>query len=817
MRKMFMLLVAAGLLTSATWAQKISGTVKDDQGKNLEKTTVSLLRAKDSSVVKFGATDKTGVYTFIASGPGTFIVKITHVGYQPVFSKSFDAVAGSDVSVPSLTMMKMAETLSGVSVSSKKPMVEVKADRTILNVEGTINATGNDALELLRKSPGVVVDKDENISLAGKNGVQVYIDGKPTPLTGTDLSSYLKSIQSSQIESIELITNPSAKYEAAGNAGIINIRLKKNKSFGTNGSVNAGWNIGTYAKYNGGFALNYRNKKINLFGNYNYNKSKNQNHFHLFRTTDKDSSFDQNSIMVNKNQSHGFKAGMDFYANSKSTFGVMVNGNINDNNGNNTSITDIAYMPSKLVDRLLIANNMSNGSRDNVNFNANYRYVDTSGHELNIDADYGFYNSKNTQNQPNKTYNAGNGNLIENEGFLTYTPSNIDILSTKIDYEQNFKKGKLGIGGKFSYVQTDNTFQRFVPTSGNLEDNHNNFDYKENINALYVNYNRQFKGVMVQAGLRVENTHSKGHSTGFRYNYQTSTNTVIDTLLDRNYTDPFPSAALTFNKNPMMQWSLSYSRRIDRPSYQNLNPFEFNLDKYTFQRGNPNLKPQYTNSFGLTNIFKYRLTTTLNYSHVADVFSIVPRNEGTKAFITNDNVAHQDIVSLNVSYPFQYKKYSLFFNINSYYSKFKGDGPDFKVDADVFSFNIYAQQSYKLAKTTTLEMSGFFTAPSIWQGAFKSKSLGGVDVGIQQGVLKGKGTVKATVTDVFNTFHFAGTNTSTGQTVNVDGGWESQQFRINFSYRFGSNQVKASRSRKAGSEDEDKRTQGGGGLSPGGN
>jgi hypothetical protein len=317
---------------------------------------------------------------------------------------------------------------------------------------------------------------------------------------------------------------------------------------------------------------------------------------------------------------------------------------------------------------------------------------------------------------------------------------------------------------------------------------------------------------MFQAGLRVENTHSKGHSVGFRYDYPTGTNIPIDSLLDRHYTDPFPSASLTFNKNPMKQWSLSYSRRIDRPSYQNLNPFEFNLDKYTFQRGNPNLQPQYTNSFGITNIYKYKLTTTLNYSHVNDVFAIIPRSEGTRAFITNENVAKQDIVSLNVSYPFQYKWYSLFFNINSYYSSYKGQAADYHVDVNVFSFNLYAQQTFKLGKTTTGSMSGFYTAPSIWQGAFKSKGLGSIDMGIQQNILKGKATVKATVTDVFNTLHFAGTNNSTGQTIKVDGGWESRQFRINFNYRFGRNQIKAARNRKSGTEEENQRTQGGGGI-----
>jgi hypothetical protein len=815
MRKILMLLASVAFLSATSQAQKISGLVKDEQGKGLEKTTVTLLRARDSATVKFNATDKNGGYLFSAVQPGRYLVSVTHVGFKPTYSQVVELASGSEVTIPEINLVKSDGTLGGVTVTAKKPMIEVRADKTILNVEGTINATGNDALELLRKSPGVTVDKDDNISLSGKTGVQVYIDGKPTPLTGTDLSNYLKSIQSSQIESIELITNPSAKYEAAGNAGIINIRLKKNKTFGTNGSVNAGWNQGIYAKYNGGLSLNYRNKKVNLFGNYNYNDSKNRNYLHLFRTTSVDSSFDQNSVFVSRNESHGFKAGLDYYANRKSTFGVMINGNLSDMKMNNSANTDISYMPAKLVDRMLIAKNISNGYRNNINFNGNYRFADSLGHELNVDMDYGFYNSKNTQHQPNDMYEAAGGSLIQSTVYTTYTPSQIDIYSTKVDYEQNFKKGRLGLGGKFSYVTTDNTFQRFYETAG-IEDNHNNFRYKENINALYANYNRQLKGVMVQVGLRVENTHSKGHSKGFRYDYATQTNVAIDSSLDRNYTNPFPSASITFNKNPMKQWSFSYSRRIDRPSYQNLNPFEFNLDEYTFQRGNPNLRPQYTNSFGITNIYKYRLTTTLNYSHVSDVFSTVPQNEATKAYITNKNVAKQDIVSLNVSYPFQYKKYSLFFNLNSYYSRFKGNDPDYRVDLDVFSFNFYAQQSLKVGKSTTVEMSGFYTAPQIWQGAFKSNSLGSVDLGVQQAVLKGKGTIKATVTDVLHTLKFTGTNTTTGQTVKVSGGWESRQFRINFNYRFGSNQVKAARNRKSSTEEEEKRTQGGGGLGPGG-
>lgn len=812
MRKLFTLLLTTTILVSAVSAQKISGIVKDDQGKGLAKTTVTLLRSSDSSAVKFTASGNDGKFT-IETEPGKYIVNVSHVGYSPVYSKPFEVTASSAVSVDDLVMIKTDKSLQGVTVSSKKPMVEVKADRTILNVEGTINAVGNDALELLRKSPGVTVDKDDNISLSGKNGVQIYIDGKPSPLSGTDLANYLKSLQSAQIESIELITNPSAKYEAAGNAGIINIRLKKNKAFGFNGSVNAGYNIGVYSKYNGGLALNYRYKKVNIFGNYNYSRNKNESKFYLYRTTDADSSFDQKSVNVNENKNHGFKAGIDYYATSKSTFGIMVNGTLSDNNFNNRSETHIAYMPSKQIERLLIADNKSDGNRDNVNFNANYRYVDTLGRELNIDADYGFYNSDNHQLQPNQIYDATGNTLLQSEIYNMYTPSEIDIYSLKVDYEQNFKKGRLGYGGKVSYVTTDNTFQRFFENNGTSKVDHlNNFQYEENINAVYVNYNRQFKGIMLQAGVRVENTNSTGHSVGFRYDYGAGIYEPIDSLLERHYTNAFPSAAITFNKNPMKQWSISYSRRIDRPTYQNLNPFEFNLDKYTFQRGNPNLQPQYTNTISVTNVYKYKLTTTLSYSHVDDVFSTIPKTEGTKAFITTENVAKQNIVSLNVSMPVMYKKYSLFFNVNSYYSHFKGDAPDYHVDQGIFSVNVYAQQTLKVAKNTTLELSGFFTSPSIWQGAFRTDALGSLDGGVQQNLFKGKATVKATFTDMFRTLRFYSTNNTTAQTIRANGSWESQQFRINFSYRFGSNQVKQARQRKSSVEEENKRTQGGSGI-----
>lgn len=814
MKRILVMSSAFILLSLTTFAQNIKGVVKDADGKTLSNASVSLLNAKDSSVVKIAVTNTAGQYQFQNIKEGKYLTNTTFIGYVPGYSPVFEVAGSGDVNLTAVSLSKANNDLKDVVVTARKPIVEVKADKTILNVENTINATGSDALELLRKSPGVVVDKDENISLAGKNGVQVYIDGKPSPLTGSDLANYLKTLQSSQIESIELITNPSAKYEAAGNAGIINIRLKKNKSFGTNGSVNAGYNIGIYPKYNGGISLNHRNKKVNLFGNYNYNDNRNEGFMNLYRIQ-LDTVFDQRSKMRFDNKSHNFKAGMDYFINNRNTVGVMVNGNLGDIDVSNKSNTIISYKPTGDVNKILKADNASAMKRNNLNANLNYHFADTSGHELNVDADYGYYDLKSDQFQPNYYYDPS-GSVLQNQYIYNMiAPTKIDIYSVKADYEQNFLKGRLGYGGKFSYVKSENNFERYnVYTNDKLLDTlrSNDFNYKENVNAAYVNYNRQFKkGIMIQAGLRVENTNSKGVSDGYNWNggYQ-----PYDSAFKRNYTDLFPSAAITFNKNPKNQWSLAYSRRIDRPAYQDLNPFEFKLDEYTYQKGNTQLRPQYTNSISLTNTLWYRLTTKLTYSHVNDVFSqIIDTADKSKAFITKKNLADQDLVSLNISMPFQYKWYSVFANVNSYYSHYKANfGAGRNIDLDVFAVNVYAQQTFKVAKATTIEVSGFYTSPTIWQGTFKSGALWSVDGGIQQTFFKGKATAKASVTDIFQTLRWTGKSDFAGQYLKVKGGNESRQLRVSVTYRFGSNQVKVARQRKTGAEDESKRvgTQGGG-------
>jgi len=816
MRNLVLCLATILSLTSGLDAQQVKGVVKDAQGKGLEKATVSLLNAKDSSVVKLATTNTAGQYTLAITKTGRFLVSASYVGYKMAYSPVIEvAGAGSVSSVPDLTISKATGDLKEVTVTVKKPIVEVRADKMILNVEGTINAVGNDALELLRKSPGIMIDKDDNISLAGKNGVQIYIDGKPSPLSGTDLSNFLKSMQSTQIESIEIITNPSAKYEAAGNAGIINIKLKKNKNFGANGSVNAGYTQGIYAKGTTGINLNYRNKNINLFGNYNYNAGTNLMVFNA-RSESFDTLFNQDNRIKFKNNTHGFKAGADYFIDKKNTLGFVVNGNLVHNDMNTAGPMYFTYLPTNTLVKVLQASNHNAMKRNNVNTNINYRYADPKGKELNVDADYGLFRLNSNQYQPNY-YNTPSGTEISRVIYNMLSPTDIDLYSLKADYEQNYKGGKLGFGGKVGIVNTDNDFKRYnVYSNSKILDTSksNRFVYKENINALYVNYNKQFKkGFMIQAGVRADNTHSTGTSTGFRSVGTTYVN--YDSVFKRDYTDLFPSAAITFNKKPMSQFTVSYSRRIDRPAYQDLNPFEFKLNEYTYMKGNTMLRPQYTNSFSLIHIYKYKLTTTLNYSHVNDMFAQVPDTiDKTKGFLTKKNLAKQDVVALSLSYPFQKKWYSFFATINTNYSMYKADfgGGSRVVDQQVLAMTYYMQNSFKLGKGWSGELSGLYISPSIWQGFFKSKSMGTVDAGLQKTLFKGNGTLRAAVSDIFKTMKFQGTSNFAGKNSVFRGHGEFQQFKLNFSYRFGNSQVKQARQRKSAIEDEKKRTENGGGM-----
>jgi hypothetical protein len=797
-------------------AQQVTGFTRDDKGKPLSDVSVALKNNKDSSLVKIGISNASGQYEFTPVAPGRYFITVSHIGFLTRNSSSFAIKQEAITALPDLTLSRVPKELKEATVTAHKPLVEVKPDKLILNVEGSINDVGSDALELLRKSPGVTVDKDNNLSLNGKNGVLVYIDGRPTYLSQGNLADYLKTLQSSSIESIEIISNPSAKYDAAGNAGIIDIRLRKNKAFGTNMSVTAGYAIGTYSKYNGAFSVNHRDRNLNIFGDYSYNHNSYEGYSTQYRTQ-MDTFFLQKTVLVTRSDAHNYKVGADYFIDSKNTLGVIVNGLTSTYQVTSNAGTSIVYVPKNQTARLLQADNRTTGSRDHVNFDLNYRFADSSGHELNVDADYGLYHFRSNQYQPNDYFDSTGKIPLYSNNYEMIMPSDIDIYSFKADYETNLAKGKLSLGVKSSYVSSRNVYEEYdVDHNGGVSHsimdslNSNDFDYKENINAGYANYTRTLNRWIIQGGLRAENTNGKGVSTGYKeaWGYNRADHyTPYDSSFPRHYTDLFPSASVTWNKNPKQQWTLSYSRRIDRPSYQYLNPFEFKIDDYTLSRGNTTLRPQYTNSVGLTYSWNHKLTGTLNYSRTRDLeTTLIDTIDGSKSLIERQNVATQDVASLSINYPFEFKWYSGFVNGTGFYQLNKANfGAGRAIDLNVFNATIYSQHTLRFGKGWTGQIDQYYSSPNVWTATLRVRSQWSLDAGVQKTVMGGSGTFKVSVTDIFHTFTWEGTSLFAGQNTRIVGGSETRQLKLFFTYRFGNKQLKAARRRSTGAEEESKR------------
>ncbi len=576
--------MALATVCSTVNAQKINGLVLQSNGQPVEFATITIHKSQDSSLVKGALSGDDGRYEIASVPAGQYFLKTNAIGMGSGYSPAFD-YDGGDKTMEPISIAETATELAQVTVVARRPTIEVKADKTVLNVEGTVNSTGLNALELLRKAPGVVVDNNENINVKGKNAVRIMIDGREVPLDGKDLSALLKGTQASDITNIEIISNPSAKYDAAGNAGIINIKLKKNKALGTNGNAGLEAIYGESLKGGGNLSLNHRGKSVNVFGSYNGSYGDWHN-YQNFKREQNGQTYDQQNKEIWENRYTGYRAGADWYINSKHTVGVLVNGSSNPSTWNSNGFTNIGKVNTPgVIDTLLKATNTINNKHNNLNTNFNYRFADTSGHSLNFDFDWGTYDLKAASFQPNMYYSPNGSELLRERIYQNSTPTLIDIYTVKSDYEQRLLKGTLGLGFKVANVKTDNTFDFYNIVDGQsvLDENvSNRFIYKERTSAGYINYNRLFgKKLNIQAGLRVENTDYEGQLLS----------TKKDTVNTNNYTKLFPSAALTYTFNPKMGLNITYSRRIDRPSYQDLNPFEMKLDELTFQRGNPRVAP----------------------------------------------------------------------------------------------------------------------------------------------------------------------------------------------------------------------------------
>jgi hypothetical protein len=797
------LLTAFGLVSWLAMAKTeftVTGNVKDAKGEALSFANVYLYKTADSTFYKAAAADADGKFLMEDLEANSYYLKVSSIGYDDFSSPSFVLnKENPSVSFPGISLKESATTLEAVQVTARKPFIEQKIDRTVINVENSVSGSGSTALEVLEKAPGVMIDRqNDQIKIRNKSGVIVMIDGKRNYMSSEDLSRYLANMPSDQIESIEIITNPSSKYEAAGNAGIINIILKKNKSLGTNGTLTLSGGNGflknaTNDLYRGSSTLNlnHRNEKWNFFGNASAGRNRWYNSNHFLRSSvieNVSNDFDQYTQRIGGGKFLNIKGGADYYLTSKTTLGFQADYNLW--NGKMTSDGFTSIESQSILTNTTKSESVNDMLNRNISTNLNLRHKD-EGKEITFDLEYSGYKNSGNQTIQNNYFDAtGNLSLLERQQIIQ--PTDIDIYSAKLDFTIPFKnKLKLEFGGKSSIVKADNNFRfnTFQENSWQNDINRSNhFKYDELINAAYVSSGYEKGKLSFQAGLRGEHTLSDGYSVN------------LDQKNKRTYFNLFPTGFVNYNVAENHSIKYSYSRRVDRPNYGNLNPFVFILDPYLHVHGNPNLRPQFTNSNELTYTFKSQYSLTAAYAHTTGVINEVIFNgsEPGLAISQMQNIASMKSYSTNFSIPVKINKWWDTQNqFNTFYNKYEDANLGGGLNRGRLVGSINTTHIFTLPKNWTAELNYWYYGKGV-HGIFDmAKPQHGLNPAIQKTFWDKKAKIKFSANDIFLTSFYRGTADNGDFKMNINNRWNARRIALTFTYNFGNQNVKSSDSRSA--------------------
>ncbi|MFA6084651.1 TonB-dependent receptor domain-containing protein [Mucilaginibacter sp.] len=815
-------------------AGRISGSILDENKQPLPAATVLLLKAGDSTLVKSTLSNLGGNFTFEQLTAGRYILSVSMIGYAKQLTPPLIiTAAGTPLAVPAISLAPVVNALKTVTVTAQKPLIEIQADKLIMNVQSSITATGNTVFELLQKAPGVSVDQSDNIMLNGRSGIMIYMDGKQTYLSPGDLINLLKNMRSDQISKLEIISNPSAKYDAAGRA-ILNIVTIKNKNFGTNGSISAGTGVmfgptvaatetngvlgykslGLSPRYNTALSLNNREGKVNVFGSLNYSNTQSSNNATSARTVT-NTLYDEYTYRFNMIHNINYKAGADYFVNKNTTIGILISGN--DGHFENPSpsmINDYVKTTGGVLQSSLRTTSEVEYAWANTTFNANFKHTfDTTGRELTVDVDHSIYNNRGQEHGLNTHFFDANGQ--ENAAPLLITndiPNIYNITAAKLDYALPMKnKSKLEIGAKSSWVNSDNDF-RYYKNGAMDAGRTNHFIYTENINALYGTFSKEFSPRWsLQAGLRMEYTNADGNSV------------TLDQNTNHQYVNLFPSFFLKQVIDKNNEISYSYSRRIDRPAYSRLNPYINFADPYSYEIGNENLQPQFTNSFGVNYTFRHSIILSLGYSSTTNLMAQVFKNAtddpatyarvvastvGTNVdpskitYVTTENFATQDILNLGVTFPINFTNWwTANNNFAVQYVKYQGKVSNSSLDYSVVPYNFYSSQVFKLSNKVSLEASINYNSKNRYT-QIRVKEQYQVNLGIRKSLWDSKANLSLTVNDIFATNAFYGVVNTTGIHNTSANRPSNRVASINFSYKFGNTNVKSARSHSTAAADE---------------
>lgn len=780
---------------------KISIKIANEQPEN---ATIELLK-KDSSLVKAAIADKAGNAEFDHIAYGDYLIKASLVNHTSYYSEPITVSADKPVvNLGALTLTKLTAEMQGVTVTAKKPFIQRLTDRIVVNVENSIVNAGSSAMDVLERSPGVRVGQNDAISLAGKPGVIIMINGKNVPMSGEELGNYLRSLPSSVIERIDLITNPSAKYDAAGNAGIIDIRMKKDQKLGANGTLSATYGQGRYSKANTGATFNYRSKKLNIFGNLNYGYAKHFNNIltdrYFFNNGVYQGSYDQDNLIYRVHNSRSARIGADYFVNKKTVIGVLLNGStfFVDRFGDNQSLVldQNNIKQSSFFTR-------ADGEEDYANYvvNLNFKHTfDSTGKELTADFDFGAYDRDWESFFSTGYYDANNMPVQPLFKVRTNQQGFTGINTLKIDYVHPFTKSiKLETGIKTSFVKSDNDIMFYDRSNNGPEQldssQSNSFRYKENINAAYFNLSKDWEKFSFQLGVRAEQTNIK--------TYQ-----VFDKIsFDTTYLKFFPSAFFNYKLKGDQTLGISVSRRIDRPGYNSLNPFRIFVDPSFYASGDPLIKPAFTWSYELSYTRK-QLSISLNYSHTNAplTYVLIPSETQDRVTIqTPINLESFDYFGVNFNTPLRISKWwNIINNGNIYYGYNKGFIANTVVNSKTLNAQFSTNHTLNIAEGLSGEVNFTFDSGNN-TGVMKDQFYWVLGAGIQKTLLAKKATIRLNVTDIlwrqwprfrsiYRDYH-----------EYLEAKRDTRVAYLTFTYRFGKNTIQQARRRTTASEEERRR------------
>ena len=782
---------------------KITGSVTNSSSQPLHGANILLLKATDSSLVKGLASAKDGSFSFDQVKKGAYVVMATSTGYTASYLPLLQVdETNANINLKPIELRDDVKQLEGVNVQSRRPLLEQKIDRLVVNVKNSITSAGSTALDVLERSPGVIVNRQANsITMRGKDGVTVMINGKINYMPLSALVEMLDGMNAANIDRIELITSPPANLDAQGNAGYINIVLLSNPDFGFNGSFTAGVGYGDGATTNNNVNFNFRRNKFNLYGDYSMGISARKPYFHNYRRVEDQGEVKESYTVTDRfptRYTHNARIGIDYQLSKRTILGFIASGFINRYDMHET-INNQNYLNAQ-KDTLIVISNKEVNNWKHAKFNLNLQHTFRAGETMSVDADYLVYKNNQPFNYQNNYYNGGDQFLFaENVRTGKHTP--IKFYVFKLDYSKALNDKitiETGIKATKSRFDNDVVIERSKGGAWQIDPLYtSSATLKEDISAAHLSFNiSPNEQVKLKLGLRYEYTNSN-----------LGTVTQKD-LVDRHYGRLFPALFISRKLSDNQTLNLSYNRRINRPAFTDMAPFIFFFDPNTYFSGNAALQPSISDNFTVDYSFSKKLLS-LGYTYENDFIALFQSKidpKTNKQVLFTDNLDFVKSVSLIFALPVDITKWwSLQNNITGIWQQVGISNENGLSKFNIANVNISVIQNFQLSRNYAAEISGSYQSASL-SGIYKVKPYGQLDAGIQKKFKHNNEKLRLSVSDIFSTNKYQWTtNTGNENFSRTILQFTKVTISLSYSRSFGRTSVKAARERALGSAEESRR------------